>query len=205
MSLTQSLQRRVAQSLPVEELLPAEQPDYVHSYVYLFGVGTLASFIILFASGMVLAAFGPQWWHFSRLGHFMNSIHFWSVQTFFFFMVVHLWTAFFTGAWRDGRGLTWLSGVVAFLASIITGFTGYISQQNFDAQWIAEQGKDAMNGAGVGAFFNVLNFGQMYGYHVVILPAAVAALISVHLTLVRLRGVVKPYELPTGKGSADGK
>jgi ubiquinol-cytochrome c reductase cytochrome b subunit len=195
MSLTQSLQERMNASLPYEDLLAYEQPAYVHSYVYLFGIATIASFILLFATGIVLAAFGPQWWHFSNVGHFFNSLHFWSVQAFFFFMVVHLWATFFQGAWRDGRGLTWAVGVLTFLTSILTAFTGYLSQQNFDAQWIAVQGKDALNSVGVGAFFNVLNFGQMYGFHVVILPLIVGALITIHLVLVRLRGVVRPYDL----------
>lgn len=194
MSLTTTLQKKLSQSLPYEELLPDEQPAYVHSYVYLFGIATLASFVILIGTGVVLAAFGPQWWHFSHVGLFINSLHFWSAQSFFFFMVVHLWTVFFQGAWRDGRGLTWVSGVITFLVSVVTAFTGYLSQQNFASQWVATQGKDAMNSVGVGAFFNILNFGQMYGFHIVILPLVVSALIGVHLTLVRLKGVVKPYE-----------
>ena len=196
MSMTGSLQRKLSEDLPYDQLLPEEQPAYVHSYVYTFGVATIASFALLMVTGIVLAAFGPQWWHSSNLGHFVNSLHFWSVQAFFFFMVVHLWTAFFSGAWRDGRGLTWVSGVVTFGISIVTAFTGYISQQNFAAQWIAVQGKDAMNAVGVGAFFNVLNFGQMYGFHTAILPWIVALLMGGHLMLVRLRGVVKPYDAP---------
>lgn len=194
MSLTKSLQQKLSETLPYEELLPDEQPAYVHSYVYLFGIATLAGFVLLIVSGIVLAAFGPQWWHSSTVGHFLNSVHYWSVQAFFFFMVVHLWATFFQGAWRDGRGLTWVVGVITFLASILTAFTGYISQQNFDAQWIAVQGKDALNSVGIGAFFNVLNFGQMYGYHIFILPLVVGALISMHLLLVRMRGVVRPYD-----------
>ena len=43
-----------------------------------------------------------------------------------------------------------------FLASIVEAFTGYLSQQNSDSQWIATNGKDAFNAAGVGAFFNRL-------------------------------------------------
>lgn len=211
MSMTGTVRRQLSESLPYDELLPEEQPAYVHSYVYLFGVATIASFVLLIVTGVVLAAFGPQWWHSSNVGHFFNSLHFWSVQAFFFFMVVHLWTAFFQGAWRDGRGITWVAGVFTFLVSIVTAFTGYISQQNFDAQWIAVQGKDAMNSVGVGAFFNVLNFGQMYGFHIFILPLAVAGLMGIHLALVRLRGVVKPYELgpksvpPAANPSTTGK
>jgi ubiquinol-cytochrome c reductase cytochrome b subunit len=47
----------------------------------------------------------------------------------------------------------------------------------------------------VGAFFNILNFGQMYGFHIAILPIGVALLIGTHLLLVRLRGVVRPYPI----------
>ncbi|GAC1443841.1 MAG: cytochrome b N-terminal domain-containing protein [Chloroflexota bacterium] len=199
MNLTEELQKKAQDALPYDQLLPAEQPVYVHSYVYLFGIGTVVSLVLLIVTGIVLAAFGPQWWHNDDIGHFFNSMHFWSVQAFFFFMIVHLWSSFFMGAWRDGRGLTWVAGVITFGASILTAFTGYISQQNFDSQWIALQGKDAINATGLGAFFDVLNFGQMYGWHVVILPLLVLGLTISHLILVRMRGIVKPYELNPGK------
>jgi quinol-cytochrome oxidoreductase complex cytochrome b subunit len=130
--------------------------------------------------------------HVSSVGRFFNSLHFWSVQMFFIFMVLHLWGQYFAAGWRDGRAATWLIGVVIFAASILTAFTGYLSQQNFDSQFIAINAKDAMNGAGIGAFFNVLNFGQMYGLHVMLLPIAVTFLVAWHIVLVRMRGVVKP-------------
>lgn len=193
MNLTADLRRRLQRDVPLEDLLPDEMPSYVHSYVYLFGVATIGSLVVLIASGIWLAMAGPTWWHQSSLGHYINSVHFWSVQAFFFFMVLHLWTAFFQGAWRDGRGATWVVGLLCFLVGIGTAFTGYISQQNFDAQWIAVQGKDAMNSIGVGAFFNVLNFGQMYGFHIVVLPVLVSLLVGWHLLLVRMHGVVLPY------------
>ena len=37
--------------------------------------------------------------------------------------------------------MTWITGAVAFLASIGTAFTGYLVQTNFDSQWIARRGK----------------------------------------------------------------
>ena len=193
MSLTTSLRRRMERDVALEDLLPDELPAYVHSYVYLFGIATIASLVILILSGIWLAMAGPTWWHVSSLGHFLNSVHFWGVQAFFFFLVLHLWTTFFQGAWRNGRGATWAVGVLCFLVGIGTAFTGYLSQQNFDAQWIAVQGKDAMNAIGVGAFFNLLNFGQMYGFHIVILPLLVSALVGLHVLLVRVHGVVRPY------------
>jgi quinol-cytochrome oxidoreductase complex cytochrome b subunit len=193
MNLTGRLRQRLVREVALEDLLPDELPVYVHAYVYLFGIATIASLVFLMLSGVWLAAAGPTWWHASGLGHFINSVHFWSVQAFFFFMVVHLWTTFFQGAWRDGRGGTWVLGVLCFLVGIGTAFTGYVIQQNFAAQWIAVEAKDAMNSIGVGGLFNVLNFGQMYGWHVAILPLALSLLVGLHLLMVRMRGVVRPY------------
>ena len=106
----------------------------------------------------------------SSLGHFVNSLHLWSVELFFVFMVIHLWGKFWMAAWRGKRALTWITGVVAFVASIGTAFTGYLSQSNFDSQWISTEAKDGLNSVGVGAWFNVLNPGQMLLWHVVLLP-----------------------------------
>ena len=69
--------------------------------------------------------------------------------------------------------------------SIGAAFTGYLSQQNFASQWIASEGKDGLNSVGIGAFFNVLNFGQMFMWHILLLPIGMGALIVVHVLLVR--------------------
>jgi len=156
------------------------------------GWDDIANPATLIVSGIVLSAFGPQWWHVSSAGRFINSLHFWAVQLFFIFMVLHLWGQYWGAGWRDGRAPTWMVGVVIFLVSIVTAFTGYISQQNLDAQWIAVNAKDAINSTGVGAFFNPLNFGQMYGLHVMLLPIGVTLLVVLHVIQVRLRGVVAP-------------
>jgi ubiquinol-cytochrome c reductase cytochrome b subunit len=191
-SWTERARDYLGRRLPATNLLPDRQPYYVGSWVYVFGVVTIAALVWVILSGIVLAFFGPQWWHVSSVGRFFNGLHFWSVQLFFIFMVLHLWGQYFAAGWRDGRAKTWMAGVVIFLASIVAAFTGYVSQQNFDAQWIAVNAKDAMNSVGAGAFFNVLNFGQMYGMHVVLLPLGIAFLVGLHVVLVRMKGVVKP-------------
>jgi len=192
---TARLRGAAVRALPPEKLLPDTQPSYVASWVYVFGVLTLAALVVIIASGVVLVFKGPSWWHLSNIGLFMNSIHLWSVELFMFFMVIHLWGKFFMAAWRGKRALTWMTGVVSFLLSIGAAFTGYLSQQNFDSQWIATQAKDGLNSVGVGAFFNVLNFGQMLLWHVLLLPGAVAIVVALHLLLVRRRGVVRPLAL----------
>jgi ubiquinol-cytochrome c reductase cytochrome b subunit len=193
---TARLRGAAVRTLPPSKLLPDRQPSYVASWVYIFGILSFASFIVILLSGVVLILRGPSWWHESQVGLFFNSIHLWSVELFFFFMVLHLWGKFFMAAWRGKRALTWMTGVVTFAISIGAAFTGYVSQQNFDSQWIATQAKDGLNSTGVGAFFNVLNFGQMYTYHVLLLPVVVVGLVVAHILLVRRNGIVPPLPLP---------
>ncbi len=144
------------------EAAPDRQPAYVSSWIYVFGVATIAALIVVIGSGVILGLKGPAWWHESGVGHFLNSVHLWGVEIFFFTMVVHLWGKFFMAPGAAGGRLTWVTGAVVFLVAIGTAFTGYLSQQNVDSQWIASEGKDGLNAVGIGAFFNVIDFGQMY-------------------------------------------
>ena len=195
-SWTVRLREAGVRAMPPERLLPDGQPVYMSSWIYIFGVLTIAALVVIIFSGTILGLKGPAWWHYTSIGHFFNSIHLWSVELFFFFMVVHLWGKFFMAAWRGGRARTWMSGAITFVVAIAAAFTGYVSQQNFDSQWIATQAKDGLNSTGIGAFFNVLNFGQMYTYHVLLLPVVVIALVSAHILLVRRSGIVPPLPLP---------
>jgi ubiquinol-cytochrome c reductase cytochrome b subunit len=97
-----------------------------------------------------------------------------------------------------------VTGAITFLVAIGAAFTGYLSQQNFDSQWIASEGKDGLNSIGIGSFFNVADFGQMYTWHVILLPVVVAVLVAAHVLLVRRTGVVPPYPARVAKGNGEG-
>jgi ubiquinol-cytochrome c reductase cytochrome b subunit len=189
---TAGLRDRLSRTVPADQLLPDRQPAYVASWIYVFGVLTLAGLIVVVGSGLVLSFGGAIWWHTSSLGHFVNSVHLWSVELFFACMVIHLWGKFWMAAWRGHRGLTWVTGVVAFVASIGAAFTGYLTQSNFDSQWISGEAKDGINSIGVGSWFNVLNPGQMLMWHIVLLPLAVGVIAVLHILMVRRHGVVPP-------------
>jgi hypothetical protein len=189
---TARVRRRALRLLPPGKLLPDRQPAYVKSWVYVFGVASLATFSLTLGSGFALALGGPDWWHYNPVGHFFNSIHLWSVELFMAFLVIHLWGKFWMAAWRGRRAMTWITGVLAFMVSVVECFTGYLSQSNFDSQWIATNGKDAFNAVGIGAFFNVMNFGQMLMWHIVLIPIVLIAVIGAHVLMVRVRGVSHP-------------
>src|SRR6478735_8197853 len=188
---TAALTRWVEGLVPKGQWLPDRQPVYVASWIYVFGVACLASLVVIIASGLVLTLGGVTWWHSSTVGHFFNSMH--------------LWSKFFMASWRGNRGLTWATGALAFFGSLGTAFTGYLIQTNFDSQWISTQAKDGLNAAGIGAYFNVMNLGQMMLWHVSLLPLVVGAIVTVHLVLVRRRGVAPPIGAtdPTASGSQE--
>src|SRR5215471_9453480 len=195
---TYRLRRWALRVLPPGRLLPDRQPAYVASWVYVFGVASLAALGVAIVSGFALALGGVDWWHTNPVGHFFNSLHLWSVELFMALLVIHLWGKFWMAAWRGRRAMTWITGVVAFMASVVECFTGYLSQQNFDSQWISASGKDAFNSAGIGAFWNAMNFGQMLLWHVVLVPIVLVAIVGAHVLLVRYRGVVHPLPAHTG-------
>ncbi|MEJ2290671.1 MAG: cytochrome b N-terminal domain-containing protein [Deinococcales bacterium] len=205
MNLTRRFQRSLQRNLTLEDALPTRMPVYVDSLAYLFGAGTLMALVELIASGIVLAAFGPTWYHHRPVGRFVNSLHFWGVQVFFAALVLHMATKFFMAAWRDGRWPTWAVGMLAFFVALFTGLTGYLAQTSFDSQWIAVQSKDAINSAGGGSLFNPMNLGQVITLHVVVLPLVIVGLVGLHLFLIRRDGPVRPLPLRGAKAGEGGR
>jgi quinol-cytochrome oxidoreductase complex cytochrome b subunit len=192
MSLTRRSQDFLGRNLTLEDVLPTRMPIYVNSVSYLFGAAALMGFFLLIVTGLVMALFGPNWYHSSATGHFVNSLHFWSTQIFFLAIILHLATKFFMAAWREKRWKTWVLGSLSFGAFIVTGLTGFLLQSSFDSQWIAVQAKDAMNAMGIGAWFNTANVGQMLTMHIAVLPVVGLILVGVHLFFVRRDSPVKP-------------
>jgi ubiquinol-cytochrome c reductase cytochrome b subunit len=63
---TYRLRRRALSMLPPGKLLPDRQPAYVASWVYVFGVASLAALGVVIVSGFAIALGGVDWWHTNR-------------------------------------------------------------------------------------------------------------------------------------------
>jgi quinol-cytochrome oxidoreductase complex cytochrome b subunit len=191
MNLDKVIQDRLKTHLTLEDAFPTRMPVYVNSFGYFFGTMTLSALAVVIGSGVILAVFGPSWWHVSAVGAFLNAAHFWSVEIFYFSAILHMLFKFFTAAWREGRFRTWLLGWLIFVTSIFSGITGTLLQENWDAQWNAQQGKDAFNALGLG-WMNWLDYSQDLTLHVVFFAALVVIFAASHLFAVRSESPVRP-------------
>ena len=193
MNVDEKLHEIIKENMTLEDALPTKMPIYVNSIAYFFGTATLASLAVVVGSGIIIAIFGPNWWHVSPAGHFFNSVHFWGVEIFYFALVLHMLTKFFKAAWRNGRWRTWTIGLVTFAVTIFSGLTGTLLQQNWDAQWNAVQGKDAMNALGL-AGINAMDTGHLLTLHIVLFPVLIAIFLAIHISFVRSESPVRPIE-----------
>jgi ubiquinol-cytochrome c reductase cytochrome b subunit len=58
-SWTAHVREAAVEALPPERLLPDSQPTYVASWIYVFGVASIASLIVIVTSGCILTLKGP--------------------------------------------------------------------------------------------------------------------------------------------------
>jgi ubiquinol-cytochrome c reductase cytochrome b subunit len=127
-----------------------------------------------------------------RGGLLIRQVHHWAALLFVGAIVLHLSRIFFTGAFRKPREVNWMVGVTMLTLALLNGFTGYSMPD------------DLVSGTGlriiysvvesvpvIGAWVAFLAFGgefpadpmipRMYVSHVLLVPAVLVALISLHL------------------------
>ena len=168
-------------------------PAYANKLYYSLGFLSMTSFLLLLATGVVMTVYGPNWWLTNSTGKYFRSVHLWSTQAFVLFIILHLTVVFLTSGFRKPRRLTWVIGVFMLLFALAEAEFGYVLRGDFSAQWRALQGADFYNGTGLGYWINNLNYRQIFGLHVVVLPALIIGLLFFHYLLVRVLGIAKPY------------
>ncbi|MFI7427689.1 cytochrome bc complex cytochrome b subunit [Micromonospora sp. NPDC049836] len=130
-----------------------------------------------------------------RAGLLIRQTHHWAALIFVAAILVHLIRIFFTGAFRKPRELNWLVGITMLTLALANGFTGYSMPD------------DLLSGLGlriivsvvesiplVGSWLVALGLGgefpseemipRMFVTHVLLVPAVLVALVSVHLAMI---------------------
>ncbi len=180
-------------------------PSYANKFFYSLGFLSMICFVMLIATGVVMVAFGPNWWLVNPVGQYFRSIHLWSTEAFVFFVLLHLVIVFLTSGYKKPRRLTWVIGALMFLFLMAEAEFGYVLRGDYSSQYRGLQGADFFNGAGIGGFLNELNYRQIYGIHIVAVPALLIALLFVHYLLVKSRGIAKPYRKDVDYDMVDAK
>lgn len=168
-------------------------PSYGNKFFYSLGFLSMISFMVLIITGTIMAVFGPTWWLTTGWGTYLRSVHLWATQAFVLFVLLHLMVVFFTSGFRKPRRLTWMLGVLMLFVVIAETEFGYVLRGDYSSQWRGLQGADFYNGSGMGVLINPLNYGQVYGIHIVVVPAVLVGLLFLHYLLVRVLGIAKPY------------
>ena len=192
---------------------------------YYFGVVSLFLFIIQVLSGILLLmyynadpdrAFESIRFLMSEVefGWLVRSIHSWSANLMVLAVFIHMFSVFFTRAYRPPRELTWVTGVLLLLLTFGFGFSGYLLPWNELAFFATKVGTDIAGSVPlIGDWIlNLLRGGEdvtgatlsrFFGLHVAIMPLIFFVLLSTHLFFVQVQGMSIPLEWE--KGEAEGK
>ena len=189
----------------LRQTMIAEVPAYANKFIYSLGFLSMTCFVVLIITGIAMVAFGPNWWLTSEVGRYFRSVHLWATQAFVLFMILHLLIVFFSSGFKKPRRLTWVIGALMFVFVLLESEFGYILRGDFSSQWRGLQAADLYNGSGIGAWVNNINYQQIYGIHIVAIPAIILGLLFLHYLLIRYLGIAKPHRadihVPTVKAN----
>ena len=128
-------------------------PIHRHSIWYYFGGVTLFLFIIQVVSGILLLMYykGSEDLAFESIqfimskvqfGWLIRSVHSWAANLFILAAVIHMFSVYFTKAYRKPREITWLTGMLMLFLGMGFGFSGYLLPWNELAFFATKVGTD---------------------------------------------------------------
>jgi ubiquinol-cytochrome c reductase cytochrome b subunit len=132
-------------------------------------------------------------------GLLMRQTHHWAALVFVAAITVHLLRIVFTGAFRKPREINYLIGVTLLALAILEGFAGYslpddlLSGIGLAIAWAVAMSIPLVGGPLAtalwgGRFPGTTSFeSRLYIAHVFVIPAILAALITVHLAIIMIQ------------------
>jgi ubiquinol-cytochrome c reductase cytochrome b subunit len=185
-------------------------PAAAASLRYSLGAFTLACFVVLVLTGLWLAQFynpSPAGAYDSVLyiltrapfGDIARSLHYWSACAMVVSLVGHLAWGIYSRAYRAPREVTWYAGLILaalVFMFVITGTILRYDQEGYEAlaHFLAGAGLTGVLGRFFGEGFTPSGplLSRIFSWHTSLLPLASAALLGLHLWLVRTLGMSAP-------------
>jgi cytochrome b6 len=199
-------------------------PVHSHSVWYYFGGVSLFLFIIQVVTGILLLLYykGSESLAFESIqflmskvsfGWLIRSIHSWAANLFVLAAMIHMFSVYFTKAYRKPRELTWLTGMLMFFLALGFGFSGYLLPWNelaFFATKVGTEiagvipliGKPIMIFLRGGEDVTGATLSRFFGLHVAVMPGIFTILLTTHLLLVQRQGMSEPLG---SEGSSSGE
>ena len=178
------------------------------------GSATLTAFLVQALTGAILAMYYkpdpknayPSIVHISNDiwgGWLVRGMHRWGASVFIILMFMHMGRVFLFGAYKYPRELNWILGVLLLASGLAEGFTGYLLPWDQTAYWATVVGIN-LNGTAPflgpfiaqflqgGTYIDDGTIARFYSIHMLMIPGAIIALITLHLYLVIRLGVTSP-------------
>jgi len=132
-------------------------------------------------------------------GQLIRNMHRWGAHLMVIVVVLHMARVFYTGAYKPPREFNWVVGVVLLLLTLGASFTGYLLPWDQLAFWAITVGSSVAGYEPImGAIVKSTLLGgpevgqealtRFYALHVMVIPASMALLTSLHLWRVRKDG-----------------
>lgn len=191
-----------------------EVPQHSHSIWYYFGGVTLFLFIIQVVSGILLLfyykanedlAFESIKFLMSKVsfGWLIRSVHSWSANLMVLSGFIHMFSVYFTKAYRNPREITWVTGMLLFFLALGFGFSGYLLPWNELAFFATKVGTDIAGALPIvgkpimlllrgGENVTGATLSRFFGFHVALLPGIFTVILSIHLIMVQRQGMSEP-------------
>ncbi len=208
------LDRRFHLTPLIDFMRNKQVPVHRHTIWYYMGGVTLFLFTIQVFTGILLvlyyqadenSAFESVRFIMTevKFGWLIRSIHSWAANLMVFFVFIHMFSTFFTRAYRPPRELTWITGFVLFVLALGFGFTGYLLPWNELAFFATKVGTDIVgavpligNAAKIvlrgGEDVTGATLSRFYAIHIAIMPALFTLFLTLHILFVQRQGMHEP-------------
>ncbi|MCL4512251.1 MAG: cytochrome bc complex cytochrome b subunit [Bacteroidetes bacterium] len=189
-------------------------PDFKGSFWYYFGGVSLFLFIVQVVTGILLLMYyqpGAQTAYESvrfivtkvEFGWLIRSIHSWSANLMILSVFIHMFSVYFTKAFRTPRELTWYSGFLLMSLTLVFGFSGYLLPWNTLSYFATKVGTEIVGVVPVvgiplmeilrnGSDVTTATLTRFFGLHVAVLPAVFTVVLGIHLLFIQVQGISEP-------------
>jgi len=212
---------------------------HIHSMkpTYTFGLGIILGFlflIMLFTGVILMVYYTPSvetaYQSVKEIvnvvpgGRIIRNMHRWASQGMVIVVLLHMLRVFYTGSYLEKRSMNWVIGVVLFLITLLSNFSGYLLPWDQLSYWavtigsnIAASARELTDILGItsvidpGGFMKKMLIGgetvgqpalsRFFTLHVVFLPVSMLVLFGVHFWRIRKDGgLSRPQTYAGDKG-----